>query len=111
MALLTEARRYALNKMNSTALACRLGDQINIQKYASDASAGGSASEAMVVSGLSATDTVLAITQKTKGGNSTAIVQYATLIDNGVTITWTANPGANAIVEVLVLKAAPASFI
>ena len=110
MAVLTEKERYALNKMNSTALKNRLGDHLNFQKYTSDASAGGGASEALVISGLAAADTILAVTQKTKGANSTAVVQYASQAANALTVTWTADPGSGAVVEVLVLKAAVSPY-
>lgn len=66
------------------------------------ASSGGAASEALTCTGLVSTDTILAVSQSVPGANNTAIIGYNTLVNNGLTVLWTANPGANAIVKVLV---------
>ncbi len=79
-------------------------DSAKLVAYASDAGAGGAASEALTVTGLSSTDTILAVTQKVAGASNTALTGYNTLIDNGLTIEYTANPGAGSIVTVLVKK-------
>lgn len=105
MAFLTEAERVKLNKMNNVALAVRLGDAINIQKYVSSAGAGGAATEAMTLTGLAAADTILAVTQKTKAANNLPLLGYTTQAANALTCVWSADPGAGAVVEVLVLKA------
>lgn len=106
MALLTEAKRYALNRVAGWAQVNGLGDQINIQKYVSSAGAGGGATEAMVLTGLAADDTILAVTQKTEGANDLPLIGYTTQAADALTCTWSADPGAGAVVEVLVLKAA-----
>jgi hypothetical protein len=74
-------------------------------KYSSAASAGGAATEAVTVTGLAVGDTILAVTQRVAGANGTALNGWNTQILNGVTLSWTANPGAGSIVDVLVLKA------
>ena len=75
------------------------------EKYSSAASAGGAATEAMTFASLEATDTILAVTQKTPGANSVAIIGYGTPGAGSMNITWTADPGAGAVVEIFVLKA------
>lgn len=76
--------------------------------YDSAASAGGAATEALTVTGLAVADTILAVSQLTKGANSTALNQWTdtgrTL--NTLTVGWTANPGAGSVVRVLVKKVA-----
>ena len=66
------------------------------------ASAGGAASEALTCTGLIATDTIFAVSQKTAGANGTAIVSYTGLGTNALTVAWTADPGAGSIIKVLV---------
>jgi hypothetical protein len=100
------ANVFALNRMNSFAKNNRLGDLLNIQVYTSSAGAGGGATEAMVLTGLAAADTILAVTQKTKGANSLPLLGYGTQAANALTGTWSADPGAGAVIVVTVLKAA-----
>ena len=76
-----------------------------IVSFDSAASAGGAASEVLTVTGLQTTDTILAVSQKTKGANGTAIINFGTLIANGLTVEYTADPGAGSIVTVLVKQA------
>lgn len=105
MALLTEAQRYALNRVSGWAQKLGLGDALNIQKYSAVASAGGAATEALTVVGLGASDVVLAVTQKTPGANDLPLLGWSTQVTDGLTGIWSADPGAGAVVEVLVLKA------
>jgi hypothetical protein len=105
MALLTEAQRYALNRVSGWAQKLGLGDALNIQVYSAAASAGGAATEALTVTGLGASDVVLAVTQKTPGANDLPLLGWSTQIADGLTGIWSADPGAGAVVEVLVLKA------
>lgn len=82
----------------------------DITSYNSAASAGGAATEALAVTGLAAADTILGISQQAKGANSTALNLWT---DAGrtadiLTVGWTANPGAGAIVRVIARKAAAA---
>ena len=75
--------------------------------YTSDASAGGAASEAMTFTGLSTDDEILSVDQSTGGaGAGNVIDSYGTHVDDGLTITWDADPGAGAIIKLTVLKAA-----
>lgn len=73
----------------------------------STASSGGAATETINVTGLLTTDTILGVTQQTKGANSTALIGFpSTVSSSGVlgTAVWTANPGANAVLRVLVKR-------
>ncbi len=70
----------------------------------SAASVGGSASEALTVTGLLTTDVILAVSQKTAGGNGTALTAFGSPASNSLTVTWTANPGAGAVVRVLIKR-------
>jgi hypothetical protein len=97
---------FLLNRMNSTARKANLGDLVNLQVYTSTAGAGGAATEAMVLTGLAAADTILAVTQSTKGANNLPLLSWSTQAANSLTGIWSANPGAGSIIQVLVLKAA-----
>lgn len=66
------------------------------------AGAGGAATEALTCTGLLTTDTVLAVTQKTPGGNSLPLLGWSTLATNSITGIWSANPGSGSVVMVLV---------
>lgn len=76
-----------------------------VTAYTSAASAGGAATEAVTVTGLAAADSILAVSQVVKGANSTALNGFNTQILNGLTLSWTANPGAGSQALVLVRKA------
>jgi len=105
MALLTEAQRYALNRVSGWAQKLGLGDALNIQVYTSTAGAGGAATEAMVLTGLAASDVILSVSQKTKGANNLPLLGWSTQAANALTGVWSADPGAGAVITVLVLKA------
>jgi len=84
----------------------KLNENANLVKLTSDASAGGGATEDDVaVDGLLATDIILAVTQRVPGGNNLALIGYADQKDGSLDLTWTGDPGANAIVEVFVVRA------
>lgn len=70
----------------------------------SAASAGGLATEALAVTGLLATDQVLAVAQKTPGANSLALLGWSTQIAGGLTGIWAADPGAGAVLQVVVKR-------
>lgn len=72
--------------------------------FTSSAGAGGAASAALTVTGLLSTDTVLAVTQKTPGANNLALIGYSTLVNNGITAIWAADPGAGAVITVCVKR-------
>lgn len=107
---ISTAQVELLNKIGAQAAnapaGLKLGDLLNIQVYTSSAGAGGAATEAMTLTGLAAADTILAVTQKTKGANNLPLLGYTTQAANALTCVWSADPGANAVVQVLVLKAA-----
>lgn len=65
----------------------------------SDAGAGGLATEAMVVTGLLATDEIT-VEQMTPGANSLALIGWSTQADDTVTGIWAADPGAGAVLRV-----------
>lgn len=70
----------------------------------SNPSVGGAASEAMVVPGLLSTDTILSVTQKVQGSSNLPLLAFNTLVNNGLTISWVADPGPNAVVIVAIVR-------
>ncbi len=76
----------------------------NLLAFDSSAGSGGAASEAMTVTGILSSDTILSVTQKTKGANGLAMISYSTLVNDGLTVEWTADPGAGAVVTVSVKR-------
>jgi len=82
----------------------KLQNQLNNKAVVVECAAGsgGAASEALTCTGLATTDTILAVTQRVAGSNNVAIIGYSTLITNGLTVTYTANPGAGSVIRVLV---------
>lgn len=81
-----------------------VGTPANIKVFTSAATSGGAATEAVVVTGLLTTDTILSVTQKTKGANSLPLLGFSTVITNGLTVIYSADPGANAVVLVAVKR-------
>lgn len=72
--------------------------------YTSSAGAGGSSTEAMTLTGLLATDTVLSVSQKTPGANHLPLIGYSTLANNSLTGIWSADPGAGTVIVVSVKR-------
>ena len=73
--------------------------------FNSNSSPTGSATETLVVTGLLATDTILAITQVTPGVNSTVqIVGYSGQANNALTVQWAADAGGGAVIRVMVSR-------
>lgn len=72
--------------------------------FTSSAGSGGAATEAMTVTGLLSTDTILAVSQSVKGANSLPLIGYNTLANNALTGVWSADPGANSVIKVAVLR-------
>lgn len=68
------------------------------------AGAGGAATEALTCTGLLTTDTILSVDQKTPGANSLPLLGWSTVVTNGLTGVWSANPGAGAVVLVAVKR-------
>ncbi len=65
--------------------------------------AGGSATPVATVTGLvAATDTVLAVSQKTANANSLPLLGYTTVADNAVTCVYSADPAGSGVVNVTV---------
>lgn len=73
----------------------------------SAASAGGAATETLTVTGLLKTDTILAVTQLTKGANKTALINYESAASTAgqLAAEWTGNPGSGAVLRVLIARA------
>lgn len=103
---LSSSQKFLLNRMNSVARKVGLGDLLNIQVYTSSAGSGGAATEAMTLTGLGASDTILAVHQKTDGANNLPLLGWSTQADDSLTGIWSADPGAGAVIVVVVLKAA-----
>ena len=76
-----------------------------ILTFDSAASVGGAATEAMTVTGLLATDKILAVTQSVKGAANLPLLGYNTQIANGLTAVWSAAPGAGTVIKVTVFRA------
>lgn len=72
--------------------------------YLSANSAGGAAAEAYTITGLLSTDTVMSVTP-TVTTNAVFIRGFGTLIDDGLTVTYSGDPGANSKVRVTVKRA------
>lgn len=70
----------------------------------SDASAGGSATESLTVSGLLSSDEIVAFHQKTKGGLGTAPIAWSNQADDSLDVEWTGDPGAGAVIRLLVRR-------
>lgn len=86
------------------------GTSTRIYSYLSDASAGGAAAEAYTVTGLLATDEVISVDQEVDGaGAAVGIISWGTLVADGLTVTYDADPGANAKVRVTVKRTETAS--
>lgn len=73
-------------------------------KYTGAATAGGGATEAVAVTGLGASDVILSVTQRVKGANSLPLLGWQGQAANALTLVYSADPGAGAIVEVFVKK-------
>lgn len=68
------------------------------------AAGGGGATEVMTLTGFLATDTILAVTQKTPGANSLPLLGYSTPATNALTAIFSADPGAGAVIIVSVKR-------
>lgn len=72
--------------------------------YTSSASAGGAATEVMVLTGILATDTILSVSQSVPGANNLPLLGFNTLGNDALTAVWSADPGANAVIKVHVKR-------
>ncbi len=69
--------------------------------------AGGAATGTATVTGLNtSTDTILAVTQDAKGANSLPLLGYNTPASNALNYVYSADPGANGTIKVLVSRTA-----
>lgn len=75
-----------------------------ILSFTSDAGAGGSATEAMTVTGLLSTDTILAVSQSVDGANNLPLLGFNTLANDALTGVWSADPGAGSVIVVSVKR-------
>jgi hypothetical protein len=102
-----QAKARAYLGFQDGGLACRNVQSGGLKSITSSAGAGGAATEAMVVTGLglAAADTIIGVTQKTKGANNLPLLGYTTQAANALTCVWSADPGAGAVVQVSVLRA------
>ncbi len=71
----------------------------------SSAGSGGGATEAMTVTGLLATDQILAVSQEVEGANSLPLIGFNTQADDALTGVWSADPGSGAEIRVTVSRA------
>lgn len=70
----------------------------------SSTSIGGAATEALTVTGLLASDTILSVTQQTSGAAVLPLLGWSNQINNSLTGIWSADPGAGAILIVTVKR-------
>jgi len=91
-----ETSKSATHSAVDTAISTSAG---KVAAYVSTAGAGGASTEIMSVTGIAATDTVLAITQDS---GTLPVIGWSTLGAAVITIDWGVDPGAGSIVRVLV---------
>lgn len=103
--IVTRAEQFA-SWGGEALLSRQQSDVSGVTTIDSAASAGGNATEALTFTGLASGDTILALTGKTAGANSASIRAFGTPGTNSLSVTFTADPGAAAVVRALVQKAA-----
>lgn len=64
----------------------------------------GAASVAVTATGLLTTDVILAITQNVKGGNSLPLLGYNSVVSDGFTAVYSADPGAGGHLKTTVYR-------
>lgn len=75
------------------------------QPLVSEAGAGGGATETLTVPGLKASDTLVSAFQSTDNGNSLPLLAAANGSDDAeLDCEWSADPGAGAVVTIMVLR-------
>jgi hypothetical protein len=75
-----------------------------VHSFTSTAGTGGSGSQAMTVTGLLATDNVIAVSQKTGGTNGNPLLGWTTVANNSLTVNWVTDPGPGSVIVVTVLR-------
>lgn len=93
-----------LNAAGESVSADFADDAGQVLAFTSGASAGGSQTETMTVTGLLASDTILSVDQKTDGSGGKTIIRYGTPASNALSVTWDADPGSGAVVVVTVKR-------
>ena len=109
---MTAGNKQDKNSKDLAALVIELQGAVNtneaaiakIVKYTAAATAGGGATQVVAVTGLAAADSILSVTQRVKGANSLPLLGWQAQGLNTLTLVYSADPGAGAIVEVLVKK-------
>ncbi len=76
----------------------------SILALSSAATVGGAATENVVVTGLLATDTILSVSQSVPGASSLPLLGFNTLTNGHLTLVFSADPGAGAIVVVAIKR-------
>ena len=94
----------ALLAEQATAINANNAADAKLVKYTAAATAGGAATEAVAVTGLGATDVIYSVSQRVKGANSLPLLGWQGQAANSLTLVYSADPGAGAIVEILVKK-------
>lgn len=70
----------------------------------SAASVGGAATEALTVTGLLTSDTIIAVSQSVPGANSLPLLGFNTQTTNHLTAVFSADPGAGAIIKIAIKR-------
>lgn len=101
---ISSANKNILNNMNRRAAKASLGTLLEkAQLYAAVyTTVGGAAAEDVTIAGVVATDVVL-VSLKDDGTNNVSISSVATATGK-ITITFSGNPGNDAIVNILVVR-------
>ena len=75
-----------------------------VLSFTSSATVGGAASEAVTLTGILATDTILSVSQSVAGAAVLPLLGFNTLANNSLTLVYSADPGSGAIVVVSVKR-------
>lgn len=67
-------------------------------------SVGGAATEVLTFTGLLATDLIMSVSQTNPGSNNLPLLGFSTQVNNALTCIWSADPGPNAVVVLIVYR-------
>lgn len=76
----------------------------NILVFISNPTTGGAATETLIVTGLLATDTVLAVTQMTKGSGNIPLLGWSGLENDAIDGHWVGDPVIGAVLLITVKR-------
>ena len=76
----------------------------NILSFDSNPSHGGASFEVMTVTGLLATDSILAVSQVIPGSNNAYVTGFSGQANNSLTVQWNTDPGSGAVIRVVVSR-------